>query len=92
MPESSVRSYFKELSSSKWELQLPEDPTSRQSMRWPIGFVTTGFVRGRLVCITVPILKTCAFFQSYSVFSLPITSSNKHLIYMQQEASGYSFL
>ncbi|KAJ0113232.1 hypothetical protein Patl1_00864 [Pistacia atlantica] len=46
MPESSVRSYFKELSSGEWELQIREDPASRESHRWPIGFVTTGFVRG----------------------------------------------
>ncbi|KAH9786822.1 Ribonuclease Ps [Citrus sinensis] len=46
MPQSSVRSYFKELSSGNWELQIPEDPASRASHRWPIGFVTTGFVRG----------------------------------------------
>ncbi|KAK9207019.1 hypothetical protein WN943_017303 [Citrus x changshan-huyou] len=26
--------------------QIPEDPASRASHRWPIGFVTTGFVRG----------------------------------------------
>lgn len=51
MPQSSVRSYFKELSSGNWELQIPEDPASRASHRWPIGFVTTGFVRGRLVYI-----------------------------------------
>ncbi|KAL9435514.1 hypothetical protein AB3S75_021732 [Citrus x aurantiifolia] len=46
MPQSSVRSYFKELPSGNWELQIPEDPASRASHRWPIGFVTTGFVRG----------------------------------------------
>ncbi|XP_058085161.1 uncharacterized protein LOC131232728 isoform X2 [Magnolia sinica] len=32
--------------SGKWELQIPEDPVARQSHRWPIGFVKTGFVRG----------------------------------------------
>ncbi|GAV83063.1 POP1 domain-containing protein/POPLD domain-containing protein [Cephalotus follicularis] len=46
IPQSSVRSYFKEQSSGKWELQIPEDPALRKSHRWPIGFVTTGFVRG----------------------------------------------
>lgn len=50
VPQSAVTSYFKEQSSGKWELQLPEDTVSRESHRWPIGFVTTGFVRGRLVC------------------------------------------
>ncbi|PRQ45218.1 hypothetical protein RchiOBHm_Chr3g0487761 [Rosa chinensis] len=46
VPQSAVTSYFKEQSSGKWELQLPEDTVSRESHRWPIGFVTTGFVRG----------------------------------------------
>ncbi|TXG63282.1 hypothetical protein EZV62_010276 [Acer yangbiense] len=46
MPQSSVRSYFKETASGKWELQIAQDPASKESHRWPIGFVTTGFVRG----------------------------------------------
>ncbi|KAJ4847667.1 hypothetical protein Tsubulata_046920 [Turnera subulata] len=46
IPESSVRSYFKEQHPSKWELQIPQDPAAMESHRWPIGFVTTGFVRG----------------------------------------------
>ncbi|BBG92682.1 ribonuclease Ps [Prunus dulcis] len=46
MPQSAVTSYFKEQSSGKWELQIPEDAVGRESHRWPIGFVTTGFVRG----------------------------------------------
>ncbi|XP_052176173.1 ribonucleases P/MRP protein subunit POP1 isoform X2 [Diospyros lotus] len=46
MPESSVRSYFEQQPCGKWELQMPKDPISRESYRWPIGFVTTGFVRG----------------------------------------------
>lgn len=46
VPQSAVTSYFKEQSSGKWELQIPEDTDSRESHRWPIGFVTTGFVRG----------------------------------------------
>lgn len=44
MPQSSVSSYFQEQPSGTWELNVPEDT---QSHRWPIGFVTTGFVRGR---------------------------------------------
>ncbi|XP_037491232.1 uncharacterized protein LOC105640062 isoform X2 [Jatropha curcas] len=48
IPESSVWSYFKEQSSGKWELQIPEDCLARESHRWPIGFVTTGFVRGSI--------------------------------------------
>lgn len=47
MPQSAVRSYFKEQSSAKWELCIPED-VAIEVHRWPIGFVTTGFVRGRL--------------------------------------------
>ncbi|ONI14814.1 hypothetical protein PRUPE_3G010600 [Prunus persica] len=46
MPQSAVTSYFKEQSSGKWELQIPGDTVGRESHRWPIGFVTTGFVRG----------------------------------------------
>ncbi|XP_021812687.1 uncharacterized protein C05D11.9 [Prunus avium] len=46
MHQTAVTSYFKEQSSGKWELQIPEDTVGRESHRWPIGFVTTGFVRG----------------------------------------------
>ncbi|GLT66620.1 hypothetical protein SLA2020_389770 [Shorea laevis] len=46
MPQSAVRSYFKEQSSARWELHIPEDAVVTESHRWPIGFVTTGFVRG----------------------------------------------
>ncbi|XP_068642677.1 ribonucleases P/MRP protein subunit POP1-like [Aristolochia californica] len=46
IPPSSVRTYFMQKPSGKWELQIPEDPVARQSNRWPIGFVTSGFVRG----------------------------------------------
>ncbi|KAK8588080.1 hypothetical protein V6N13_087029 [Hibiscus sabdariffa] len=46
MPNSAVGSYFKEQPSGKWELQEPEDPASIEYHRWPVGFVTTGFVRG----------------------------------------------
>lgn len=46
IPPSAVTSYFKEQTSGKWELQMPEDITARESYRLPIGFVTTGFVRG----------------------------------------------
>ncbi|KAL6965718.1 ribonuclease P [Sarracenia purpurea var. burkii] len=45
-PQSSVTSYFEQQPSGKWELQIPKDPAARASHRWPIGFVTTGFVRG----------------------------------------------
>lgn len=48
IPELSVRRYFKEQLPSMWELQIPEDDVARESHRWPIGFVTTGFVHGRL--------------------------------------------
>lgn len=46
VPHAFVGSYFKELPSGKWEFQLPEDPAAREAYRPPIGFVTTGFVRG----------------------------------------------
>ncbi|XP_038894741.1 uncharacterized protein LOC120083179 isoform X2 [Benincasa hispida] len=48
IPESAVRHYFKlkEQSLSEWELQLPDDDVAREYHRWPIGFVTTGFVHG----------------------------------------------
>ncbi|CAA0826559.1 ribonuclease Ps [Striga hermonthica] len=43
IPQSSLWSYFMKLPSGEWELQIPEDQSLH---RWPIGFVTTGFVRG----------------------------------------------
>ncbi|ESQ56252.1 hypothetical protein EUTSA_v10024413mg [Eutrema salsugineum] len=46
IPQSSVSSYFQEQPSGTWELNVPEDTLTKQSHRWPIGFVTTGFVRG----------------------------------------------
>ncbi|XP_075516546.1 ribonucleases P/MRP protein subunit POP1 isoform X1 [Primulina tabacum] len=47
IPQSSLRSYFVRLPSGKWALQIPEDSAVRESYRCPIGFITTGFVRGR---------------------------------------------
>ncbi|KAF5190416.1 ribonuclease Ps, partial [Thalictrum thalictroides] len=46
IPESLLGSYYTLQESGKWELQKPEDPDTKESHRWPIGFVTTGFVRG----------------------------------------------
>ncbi|XP_048126996.1 ribonucleases P/MRP protein subunit POP1-like [Rhodamnia argentea] len=46
MPQPAATSYFKEVCPGEWEIQVPEDPIARESHRWPIGFVTTGFVRG----------------------------------------------
>ncbi|KAL1226232.1 Ribonucleases P/MRP protein subunit POP1 [Cardamine amara subsp. amara] len=46
IPQSSVSSYFQEQPSGTWELNVSEDTLTKQSHRWPIGFVTTGFVRG----------------------------------------------
>ncbi|XP_077218174.1 ribonuclease Ps isoform X2 [Tasmannia lanceolata] len=47
IPQSLLKSYFIQQQSGKWELQIPGDPLIRQqSHRRPIGFVTTGFVRG----------------------------------------------
>uniref|UniRef100_A0A7N0UN87 Uncharacterized protein n=1 Tax=Kalanchoe fedtschenkoi TaxID=63787 RepID=A0A7N0UN87_KALFE len=34
------------LPSGHWALQIPEDPDLLRTHRWPVGFVTTGFVRG----------------------------------------------
>ncbi|KAF8119111.1 hypothetical protein N665_0001s0160 [Sinapis alba] len=46
IPQSSVSCYFQEQPSGTWELNVPEDTHTKKSHRWPIGFVTTGFVRG----------------------------------------------
>lgn len=46
IPESLLRSHFVRLPSGKWALQIPEDAAVRESYRCPIGFITTGFVRG----------------------------------------------
>ncbi|XP_074263012.1 ribonucleases P/MRP protein subunit POP1 [Silene latifolia] len=46
VPDAFVSSYFKEQSPGKWEFQMPEDAAAREAYRRPIGFVTTGFVRG----------------------------------------------
>ncbi|XP_047310597.1 ribonucleases P/MRP protein subunit POP1 isoform X2 [Impatiens glandulifera] len=44
--QSLVSSYFVQKSCGKWEVQLAEDPEERKCHRWPIGFVTSGFVQG----------------------------------------------
>lgn len=46
VPHCFLGSYFKQLSSGEWEFQLPADPAAIEAYRQPIGFVTTGFVRG----------------------------------------------
>ncbi|XP_076899363.1 ribonucleases P/MRP protein subunit POP1-like [Bidens hawaiensis] len=46
VPQSSVSTYFVKQDSGKWEYQVPEDPTAEESNRWPVGFVTSGFVHG----------------------------------------------
>ncbi|KAM1326257.1 hypothetical protein TB2_047216 [Malus domestica] len=46
LPQSAVASYCAEQPSGKWELQIPENTVLRKTHRSPIGFVTTGFVRG----------------------------------------------
>ncbi|EOA26584.1 hypothetical protein CARUB_v10022645mg [Capsella rubella] len=46
IPQSSVSSYFQEQTPGTWEVNVPEDTMTKQSHRLPIGFVTTGFVRG----------------------------------------------
>ncbi|KAL2460020.1 ribonuclease Ps [Abeliophyllum distichum] len=46
IPQYSLKSYFLEIQLGEWDLQIPEDPAVQESYRWPIGFITTGFVRG----------------------------------------------
>ncbi|TKW23068.1 hypothetical protein SEVIR_4G269200v4 [Setaria viridis] len=46
LPQSHVSSYFSWFDSSTGNLQLPKDDAARDAFRWPIGFVTTGFVHG----------------------------------------------
>ncbi|GMH02302.1 hypothetical protein Nepgr_004141 [Nepenthes gracilis] len=46
IPQPFMSSYFIEQSPGNWEFQLPDDPVARESYRRPIGFVTTGSVRG----------------------------------------------
>lgn len=47
VPQSFVQSCFTEHESGKWELLNPEECSTMPTFRWPIGFVTTGFVHGR---------------------------------------------
>lgn len=44
--QMAMLSYFKQQSFGQWVLEIPEDPVALKSHRWPIGFVTSGFVRG----------------------------------------------
>ncbi|KHN24311.1 Hypothetical protein glysoja_039861 [Glycine soja] len=46
MSQSAMRLYFKEHSSGKWGMQIPDDSIASKSQRWPIGFVTTASVQG----------------------------------------------
>ncbi|WOK97407.1 ribonucleases P/MRP protein subunit POP1-like [Canna indica] len=46
LPQSFVKSFFTEQEPGRWELLEPQDPSIKQSFRWPIGFVTTSFVYG----------------------------------------------
>ncbi|WVZ49698.1 hypothetical protein U9M48_001032 [Paspalum notatum var. saurae] len=46
LPQSHVSSYFSWFDPSTSSLQLPKDAAARESFRWPIGFVTTGFIHG----------------------------------------------
>lgn len=47
LPQSHVSSYFSWLDPSTSNLQLPNGDSTRKAFRWPIGFITTGFVHGR---------------------------------------------
>ncbi|PHT31413.1 hypothetical protein CQW23_27750 [Capsicum baccatum] len=53
VPESFVRSCFSQQATGKWEFQVPEDPAAKESYRLPIGFITTGFVRGSKKLVAV---------------------------------------
>ncbi|KAF6150146.1 hypothetical protein GIB67_023101 [Kingdonia uniflora] len=44
--ESSKRSYYMQQPSCEWEFQTHEDTVACESHRWPLDYVTTGFVRG----------------------------------------------
>nr|BBF89698.1 ribonucleases P/MRP protein subunit POP1 containing protein-like [Oryza sativa f. spontanea] len=46
LPQSHVSSYFSWLDPSTSNLQLPNGDSTRKAFRWPIGFITTGFVHG----------------------------------------------
>lgn len=48
MTQSAIGLYFKEHFSGKWGMQIPDDSIARESHRWPVGFVTTACVQGRL--------------------------------------------
>ncbi|KAF6175531.1 hypothetical protein GIB67_038105 [Kingdonia uniflora] len=53
--ESSMRSYFMQQPSGIWELQTPVDTMTSESHRWPLGYVTTGFVQGSTKPVAVGI-------------------------------------
>ncbi|MCD7448317.1 hypothetical protein HAX54_040758 [Datura stramonium] len=57
VPESFVRSCFSQQASGKWEFKVPEDPAAKESYILPIGFITTGFVRGSKKPVTVDLCK-----------------------------------
>jgi len=46
LPHSHVSSYFSWFDPSTSSLQLPTDDAARVAFRWPIGFVTSGFIHG----------------------------------------------
>ncbi|CAN6162979.1 unnamed protein product, partial [Urochloa humidicola] len=46
LPQSHVSSYFSWFDTTTSNFQLPKDDAARNAFRWPIGFVTTGFVHG----------------------------------------------
>jgi hypothetical protein len=54
LPQSHVSSYFSWFDPSTSSLQLPTDGAAREAFRWPIGFVTSGFIHGRYYSISRP--------------------------------------
>ncbi|KAJ6826571.1 uncharacterized protein M6B38_371380 [Iris pallida] len=58
IPQSLIKTYFTQQESGKWELQLPGKCSSLESYRWPIGFLTTGFVCGSKKPVAVAFCET----------------------------------
>uniref|UniRef100_A0ACD6A0Q1 Uncharacterized protein n=1 Tax=Avena sativa TaxID=4498 RepID=A0ACD6A0Q1_AVESA len=46
LPQSHISSYFSSLDPGTSGLEHAKDDTSLEAWRWPIGFVTTGFIHG----------------------------------------------
>lgn len=89
LPECVLKSYFVRLPSGGWDVQVPEDSAMRQCFRWPIGFVTAGFVRGRQVSELFTSSFKCLF-----LAILLFLNRNDHdsFLLMQQKGSSSGIL